>query len=131
MSAPRRTRRPSAATSPPRPRVLRHASHTRARVASFALSPNDATDVGDAHDDEQEEKEHEADRMDSGLDLRREAPAEDPADEDEEEASAVEARERHDVEHREVHREHADELQERRDPVLRDLPRDAKDLDRP
>src|ERR1700687_5503631 len=92
MRARRRTRRPSAAASPPRSRALRHASHASARVASLALSPNDAADVGDAHDDEQSEQEHEADGVDGSLDLRREALAEDPADQDEEEASAIETR---------------------------------------
>src|SRR6266542_1703701 len=63
-------------------------------------------------------------------DLRREPPAEDAAHEHEEEPATVEAGERDDVDHSEVHREDTDELQERRDPELRDLAGDPEDLDR-
>src|SRR6266850_5736484 len=130
-SAPSRTRWPSTVVSPPRSRALRQASHARARDAPPALTPNDASDVRDAHDDEKEQQQDESDRVHGGLRLWREAHAEDAAQKHEEEPAAVETRERDDVEHGEVHRQHADELEEVREPVLRDLSGDAEDLDRP
>src|SRR5687768_4804498 len=129
-SAARRTRRPSVVVSPPRSRTLRHASHASARVAPFALTANDPADVRDADDDQEEQQQDEADRVHSGLDLRCKADAEDAAEEHEEEATPVETRERNDVEHRQIHGEHSDELEERRQSELRHLPGDAEDLDR-
>src|SRR5438093_1192363 len=123
--APRRTTRP-AAGSPPRSRALRSASQRRARP----LSSDNSADVTDRHDDEQREEEDEADRVDRGLELRRESLAEDAGDEDEEEATAIEARERDDIQHREVHGQQADELEVRADAELRDLSDDDEDLDR-
>src|SRR2546428_13840503 len=85
--APRRTTGP-AAGGPPRSRALRSASQRRARP----LSADNSADVTDRYDDEQGEEEDEADRMDRGLELRRESLAEDAGDQDEEEATAIEAR---------------------------------------
>src|SRR5437773_2106177 len=119
MIAPRRTTRP-AAGRPPRSRALRSASQRRARP----LSPDNSADVTDRHDDEQREEEDEADRVDRGLELRRESLAEDAGDEDEEEATAIEARERDDIQHREVHGQQADELEVRADAELLHLSED-------
>src|SRR6266508_3190546 len=103
MIAPRATE-PAAAGSPPRSRALSSASHRRTRPSS----PNDASDVEERHHGNEAEEDQEPDGVDGGLELRRETLPEDPGHEDEEQSAAVETRERHDVDDREVHREDPD-----------------------
>src|SRR5438876_9992637 len=67
------------------------------------LTSGGAANVGNADNDEQTEEQDEPDCVDCGLDLRREPSAKRRGKQHEEETSAVEPRERDDVEHPEVH----------------------------
>src|SRR6266536_3088839 len=103
----------------------------RSASGDALFAPDDAADVGDAHGEDEAQQKDETDRVDGGLDLRRQPASEDPADEDEEQPPAVERRERDDVQHREVDGEHAHEPEQRGESELAHLRGHPVDLDRP
>ena len=68
--------------------------------------------------------------MNRGLHLRRQPAAQEGREQHEEKPSAVEPRERDDVQHPQVHRDHPDELEERGGAELGDGRCHEEDLDR-